>query len=525
MSTSSSNLLTTHANCLPIGTVVADFEIVGLVGEGGFGIVYLARDVNLDRVVALKEFMPSAFAGRINGVQVAVRSGNHQATYDAGLRSFINEARMLAKFAHPALVEVYRFWEANGTAYMAMRYYAGQTLRQHLTQGNTVFDEESIAQTMAPIFDALEMLHREQVFHRDIAPDNIMLTDGRPVLLDFGSARRIIGDGTQALTTILKPGYAPVEQYVDDGTMKQGPWTDVYALGGVLYHLATGKAPVQAVSRLLSDPLHTVNEVTGNKFSPNFSAAVAKAMAVRVENRLQNIREFSEMLGWEITTPTRVLTLPSASYASQTVPRVEPIVNGASDTPVSPTTPPPKAEAEEKPASVNTVSPSVDLPLPDISIYGEKPQHMPEEAPKKTMLVPLVTVALGLVAIGVYVSTRSPAPVAIDTAQTPASVAAVVPPKASMPASTPVVVPAVQAASDAPVAVAETGLVKLSISPWGTVVVDGVTRGISNASQLRQLELKTGTHTIEIAKPDAPTFKQTINVTSNAPLTITHTFK
>jgi serine/threonine protein kinase len=206
VSIQTSNLLATHANCLPVGTIVADFEIIGLIGEGGFGIVYLAKDIHLDRVVAVKEFMPSAFAGRLDGVQVAVRSVNHLATYEAGLRSFINEAKMLARFAHPALVEVYRFWEANGTAYMAMRYYSGETLRQQLVNGSGGFDEQSIAQTMAPIFDALEMLHREQVFHRDIAPDNIMMSDGHSVLLDFGSARRIIGDGTQALTTVLKPG-------------------------------------------------------------------------------------------------------------------------------------------------------------------------------------------------------------------------------------------------------------------------------------------------------------------------------
>ncbi len=112
MSSSSSPLLATHANCLPVGTRIADFEIIGLIGEGGFGIVYLARDTSLDRVVALKEFMPASFAGRIDGVRVAVRAANHSATFDAGLKSFINEAKMLAKFAHPALVEVFRFWEA-----------------------------------------------------------------------------------------------------------------------------------------------------------------------------------------------------------------------------------------------------------------------------------------------------------------------------------------------------------------------------------------------------------------------------
>ena len=512
MSTPSSNLLASHANCLPVGTVIADFEVIGLVGEGGFGIVYLAKDVNLDRIVAVKEFMPSSFAGRVEGVRVAVRAASHQATYEAGLRSFINEAKMLAKFAHPALVEVYRFWEANGTAYMAMRYYAGETLRQHLAHGDMVFDEETIAQTMAPIFDALEMLHREQVFHRDIAPDNIMLTEGRPVLLDFGSARRIIGDGTQALTTILKPGYAPIEQYVDDGTMKQGPWTDVYALGGVLYHLATGKPPLQAVSRLLSDPLQPVHALVGDRFSMTFSNAVAKAMAVRVEDRLQNVHEFRDMLGWNTTTAPRVMTLPSAAYASQNAERVDPTLSVDSQFP--------------KPAPAPRPTPAIpDIPrepIHDISTRGERPSTH-EPVAKKNLIVPIVTVGLGLLVIAAYLLTRTSEPVVPGAV--PAGVQTPVLSAPSGVASTVVVAaPVTQPAVTAP-AEPMSGLVKLNISPWGTVVIDGVTRGISNASQLRQIELDVGTHTIEIAKPDAPTHVQTVEVTANSTQTISHTFK
>lgn len=533
MSTPPSNLLASHANCLPIGTVIADFEVIGLVGEGGFGIVYLAKDINLDRIVAVKEFMPSAFAGRVDGTHVAVRSGNHQATYQAGLRSFINEAKMLAKFAHPALVEVYRFWEANGTAYMAMRYYAGETLRQKLTHGNTVFDEETIAQTMAPIFDALEMLHREQVYHRDVAPDNIMVTDGHPVLLDFGSARRIIGDGTQALTTVLKPGYAPIEQYVDDGTMKQGPWTDVYALGGVLYHLATGKPPLQAVSRLLSDPLQSVNEVTSNRFSASFSGAVAKAMAVRVEDRLQNVREFSEMLGWNTAKPTRVMTLPGAALATSIRAAEEPV---STDAPAVAATSPAtqvKSAGEITPDTPGKAgsatqtgkdATAVDWEFPDISTRGETPAHRPEIIPKKDKLVPLLTVGLGLAAIVFYVVTRPADPVAPIAPSAPSNLPVLAPSKDAALAAT-VAASAAQAEVPPPAAAAATGLVKLNISPWGTVVVDGVTRGISNATQLRQLELSVGKHTIEIAKPDEQPHQQTIEVVENAPITITHKFK
>lgn len=520
MSTPTTNLLATHANCLPIGTVIADFEIIGLVGEGGFGIVYLAKDVNLDRVVAVKEFMPSAFAGRVEGVRVAVRAANHQATYEAGLRSFINEAKMLAKFAHPSLVEVYRFWEANGTAYMAMRYYSGETLRQHLARGDMVFDEETIAQTMAPVFDALEMLHREQVYHRDIAPDNIMLADGRPVLLDFGSARRIIGDGTQALTTVLKPGYAPIEQYVDDGTMKQGPWTDVYALGGVLYHLATGKPPMQAVSRLLSDPLQSVQALTGDRFSSVFSEAVTKAMAVRVEDRLQNIQQFSEMLGWTIAKPSRVMTLPSAAYARPGE-RIEPTLLPDSDATVVV----PHNVSRQVTQNVSKLAAQPAKTTPVMTTKPQAAAASPTITPtaKKDIKIPLITVGLGVVIIAGYLVMR---PAAVDSV--PAAGLPIGPqakPSVPTPVTPALPVPTVAVSAATAAQVAATGLVKLNIVPWGTVVVDGITRGISNSTQLRQLELTTGPHTIEIAKPDSPTFIQNIVVTADAPQSISHTFK
>jgi len=516
----STNLLATHANCLPIGTVIADFEIIGLVGEGGFGIVYLAKDVSLDRVVAVKEFMPSAFAGRVEGVRVAVRAANHQATYEAGLRSFINEAKMLAKFAHPSLVEVYRFLEANGTAYMAMRYYQGETLRQHLARGDMVFDEETIAQTMAPVFDALEMLHREQVYHRDIAPDNIMLADGRPVLLDFGSARRIIGDGTQALTTVLKPGYAPIEQYVDDGTMKQGPWTDVYALGGVLYHLATGKPPMQAVSRLLSDPLQSVQALTGERFSRVFSDAVSKAMAVRVEDRLQNIQQFSEMLGWTIAKPTRVMTLPSAAYA-RPGDRIEPTLQADSESTMLLT---PGVARSNTQNMANTATPPAQVGASTVNPAVQSPATATATAAvKREINIPLLTVGLGVVIIAGYLLLR---PASVENP--PATSSSVnQESKAGLPAPAVPTVPEPAAVASAvpTAAVATTGVVKLNIVPWGTVVVDGITRGISNSTQLRQLELSTGPHTIEIAKPDSPTFTLNIVVTAETAQSVSHTFK
>ncbi len=283
---------------LPMGTRLGEFEIVELIGEGGFGIVYLATDHLLGRQVALKEYMPSALASRGAHGQVGVKSERHAETFEAGRRSFVNEARLLAQFDHPALVKVFRFWEGNGTAYMVMPFYRGRTLRQALAEMGTPPTQAWLAQMLSPLLDALETLHVAQCYHRDIAPDNILLLDnGQPVLLDFGAARRVIGDITQALTVILKPGFAPVEQYANGPEMKQGPWTDVYALAAVIYYCATLKAPVPSVSRMIKDTLVPFATVAGDRYDAAFCAAVDHGLAVAVEARPQDIGAFRDSLG------------------------------------------------------------------------------------------------------------------------------------------------------------------------------------------------------------------------------------
>ena len=478
--------------------------------------MYLARDVTLDRTVALKEFMPASFAGRIDGVHVAVRAANHRAMFDAGLKSFINESKMLAKFAHPALVEVFRFWEGNGTGYMAMRLYRGETLRQALAkgdQGEEKFTEERIAQIMGPIFDALEMLHREQVFHRDIAPDNIMLSEGRSVLLDFGSARKIIGDATQALTTVLKPGYAPLEQYSDDGTMKQGSWTDVYALGGVLYHLATGKTPLQAVSRMMSDPLQTINQLTGDKFSESFSQAVTKAMMVHIDTRFQTVTEFREALGWNVGLQPRVVTVPSSPRVwlePEIAPRTGPVsavvtaknIGMASDA-AAPTAP----TASTAPVDAEPV------------IRGERaagPRVAEPRANKPTLIIAAVAALAVLGGIAFWQMKGTPAAATVAPVTLP-------PPTASSPAPEPTPPKPIAEAVVPPPSAAAEGVVKFDIKPRSRLDVDGIARGVS--PPVVELRLPVGTHTVDIISPTSTRETRTIEVTENAPVTVTHTFK
>lgn len=285
-------------NALPEGTKIDEFEIIDLIGIGGFGIVYLANDHSLGRLVALKEYMPSSLAARIEGLTVAVKSSRLAETFAIGLRSFVNEARMLAQFDHRSLVKVYRFWEGNGTAYMVMPFYEGVTLKQSLQKMPGPPDEAWLRGVIDPLLEALEVLHHANCFHRDIAPDNILLlTDGRPLLLDFGAARRVISDRTQALTVILKPGYAPLEQYAEVPHVKQGAWTDLYALAAVVYNAITGRPPMPSVGRSIKDTMVPLAKAAAGRYSDSFLYAIDRALAVKPEDRPQSVSEFRALLG------------------------------------------------------------------------------------------------------------------------------------------------------------------------------------------------------------------------------------
>lgn len=287
-------------NALPMGTYLGEFELRSVLGEGGFGIVYEAWDHSLERKVALKEYMPSSLAARSGQTQVQVKSERHRETFELGRKSFINEAKLLAQFDHPSLVKVYRFWEANGTAYMVMPLYEGITLKDQLrTQGGGPPDEAWLMGLLGPLTEALGVIHAERCYHRDIAPDNVILLagSGRPLLLDFGAARRVIGDMTQALTVILKPGYAPIEQYAEAPHMKQGGWTDIYALAATIHFALLGKTPPPSVSRMMTDTYQPLAELLAGQYSARFLQAIDRALLVKPEERTQGIAELRADLG------------------------------------------------------------------------------------------------------------------------------------------------------------------------------------------------------------------------------------
>ena len=284
-------------NCLPVGTQLAEFEITGVIGEGGFGIVYMTFDRSLRRPVAVKEYMPASIALRGPDGNVAVRARRHQPTFDTGLRSFINEARLLAQFDHSALIKVHRFWEQNKTAYMAMRYYEGSTLKEIVQRDPGRVNEAWLKPMLQSILEALETLYHENVLHRDISPDNILILEtGEAVLLDFGSARQVISDMSQSLTVILKPGYAPIEQYADDSTMTQGAWTDIYSLAAVMYLAIVKRPPPTSVARMVTDTMTPLASGTYPGFSKAFLAAIDRGLAIRPEQRPQTIAAFRQLL-------------------------------------------------------------------------------------------------------------------------------------------------------------------------------------------------------------------------------------
>lgn len=314
-------------NVLDIGTRIGEFEISSLIGVGGFGIVYLAHDHSLQRTVALKEYMPASFATRVDGLTVRILSAEHDETFAAGLKSFVNEAHLLAQFDHPSLVKVYRFWEDNGTAYMVMPFYEGVTLKARLASMGQAPDEAWLKNFLTQILQALDIIHNKQCFHRDIAPDNILMLDGdRPVLLDFGAARRVIEGRQQALTVILKAGYAPIEQYGADGEMGQGAWTDLYALASVMYFAIMGRVPPPAVQRVVGvDPYKKLVDVAQGRYSENFLRAIDSALALQPYDRPQNVAAFREMLDLDSTTIRPVMpgSSPGTSSPAPVPPRVQ----------------------------------------------------------------------------------------------------------------------------------------------------------------------------------------------------------
>ena len=295
-----------HADALAPHTRLAEFEILSVLGVGGFGVVYKAFDHSLHRAVAIKEYLPLALAGRAEGLSVSVRTLSDEPAFQSGLKSFVGEARLLAQFDHPSLVKVFRFWEAHQTAYMVMPLYNGMTLKQARAQMRTPPSEDWLRQVLWSVLGALHTLHDSQTLHRDISPDNIFLQDvGPPVLLDLGAARHAINDRDHKHTAVLKVNYAPIEQYADgDIELPQGPWSDLYSLAAVVHGCLCNDTPLPSTLRSIRDRMvpfarvaKTVHSQFGQAYSPAFVAAIAQSLALQPQDRPQSIDAFLQTMG------------------------------------------------------------------------------------------------------------------------------------------------------------------------------------------------------------------------------------
>ncbi|MDX2259376.1 MAG: protein kinase [Hyphomicrobiaceae bacterium] len=275
---------------LPAGTVlVDDYRIERVLGAGGFGVTYLADEIALARLVTIKEYFPSDFAARAGGIEAAPRTENCASDYQWGLDRFIEEAQTLAKFNHPNIVRVYRYFRANSTGYMVLHFEEGQSLKTWLKGLGRAPRQKELDDIVAPLLDALEVVHAADFLHRDIAPDNIIIRkDGSPVLIDFGSARGEIASHSKTVSALVKPGYSPYEQYAET-SRQQGPWTDIYALAATLYHAVTGKRPPDAPSRMVADDYVPAREAALSSYRARFLKAIDAALTLNVEARPRTV--------------------------------------------------------------------------------------------------------------------------------------------------------------------------------------------------------------------------------------------
>ena len=286
-----------NLHCLRKGTrLIGRYTIEGVLGQGGFGITYLGIDELHEKKVAIKEFFPQGIVTRNIEYQdtVTVTFVGEKDNYEKGKERFLKEARTMAKFSKDeGIVKALDFFEINNTAYIVMEYLEGVTLKQYLAENKRI-DAEDLVELLVPLIESLDEIHSQGLIHRDISPDNIMvLPDGRIKLMDFGAARDYTEFGEKSLSIVLKPGYAPPEQYQTHGV--QGPWTDIYALCATMYKCITGENPPDAIERVMDDHLKKISAF-GIPVLPQIEEAIIKGMSVAANDRYQNVGDLCEDL-------------------------------------------------------------------------------------------------------------------------------------------------------------------------------------------------------------------------------------
>ncbi len=316
------------------GARIGRHEVLAVLGQGGFGITYRARDSQLNREVAIKEYLPTSLAYRADGTTVLPRSTKVAEDFTWGRDRFVAEGQTLASLHHaPGIVRVFDFLEINGTAYIVMEMLRGDTLEARIRSGGPL-DGAAVERILWTLLDGLEQVHAAGFLHRDIKPANILLdARGSPTLIDFGASRAAMAGRTTAMTAIFTPGYAAAEQMT---SAKQGPWTDIYALSATLYHAITGKAPPNAFDRMLDDGYEPLAKLAPRGIAPGLVAGIDAGLAVRASDRPQSIA------GWRLVLS---MAPPAAADATQVVSRtIDPAATVVTRTPTVQPTRPPTAE-------------------------------------------------------------------------------------------------------------------------------------------------------------------------------------
>lgn len=440
---------------LPVGYRLQEYTIEALLGTGGFGLTYLARDNNLQCQVAIKEYLPNDLAVRTTGQTVCARTESDTHGYRIGLDGFLAESRVLASFRHPNIVRVTRFFEANNTAYMVMDYERGEPLRDWLKQHGPL-DEAQLLRMFVPLLEGLDVVHKARVLHRDIKPANIYVRaeDGSLVLLDFGAARYASSGDSRSLTSIVTPGYAPFEQYHTHGA--QGPWSDLYAFGGVLYWAVTGEKPLEAPSRVRKDAMPSALALAGGRYSERVLRAIDWALTPDEADRPKSVSQLKAVLTGEVAAPP-----PPIAAAARL-----------------------RAPEERRPSRLPLIVAAASLAVLAVAglvFYPKAPPPAPqaEQAPPP--------------------AAASAEPAAKETppaAKPKAAVAAAKIPARETPAAKPVAA-AAEKSKDREAAAAPTATVILAVTPQGEIILDGKKAGMS--PPLTRLVVSAGVkHKIEI---------------------------
>lgn len=338
----------TNLAALPSGTRLAeDYRIERVLGAGGFGITYLAEEVPLARMVTIKEYFPVDFAVRDTKQGAQPRSEDCTGDYQWGLDRFLDEARTLARFDHPNIVRVYRFFREANSGFIVLHYEEGKSFKAWLKALGRAPRQHELDRVVPPLLDALALIHGSDFLHRDIAPDNIIIrNDGSPVLIDFGSARSDIAQHSRTVSALVKPGYSPYEQYATNAR-QQGPWTDIYSLGATLYQAVTGKRPPDAPSRMVADEMVPARDAAISSYRPGFLAAIDAALALDITARPRSIDAWRKQLMAPPGKPNDVAEVAPAPAEAARIP-------AADSAP-----PKPKAKPAAKPKDVDAAVPKI----------------------------------------------------------------------------------------------------------------------------------------------------------------------